>query len=163
MKFGKPMILITLLVLILILSSNITVHAGEEKEGGILSKRFLKILGDIALYVGLSLNGFYLFSRAAVRSRASLMPARAILNFHIISNLLLESAVLIHAVGFIDKAGSIEYASVIIILLLTLSGFIMRVIGEKRAKLLSRLIHGQMILSIILIVFILLHVAYIKD
>ncbi|ALL00396.1 hypothetical protein Pyrde_0346 [Pyrodictium delaneyi] len=134
---------------------------GEYDE---YENEYAEAMGEIAFYLGLLLNlGFVAvrWARFVVNTPPGLQ--RLALELHMDGNIVLTIPALWHAYTFIDKAGPVEYAAVTLILVLTLSGIVMRYYRNRRARLIARMIHSQRILALLLLVLLLIHVAGVED
>jgi predicted membrane protein len=121
----------------------------EEWEGGF--KKLARDAGSIAYILGLVLNSVFVMVRRAGGG------GRELLNFHIVSNVVLAAVAMWHAAYFISEAGPLEYLIAILMFILIASGAVMRYLAHRRARLLSRMTHTQLAISIILAILIFIH------
>lgn len=121
---------------------------------------FAEALGKTAFYLGLLLNlGFVAVRRARFLVNVPPGLQRLALELHMDGNMVLTVPALCHGFTFIDKAGPVEYGAVALILLLAISGAVMRYYRNRRAKLVARMIHSQRALALLLLVLLLIHVS----
>ncbi|BES80503.1 hypothetical protein [Pyrodictium abyssi] len=114
----------------------------------------------MAFYLGLLLNLGFVAIRWA-RFVVSVPPGlqRLALELHMDGNMVLTISALWHGFTFMDRAGLGEYGAVALILLLAISGMVMRYYRSRRAKLVARMIHSQRTLAFLLLVLLLIHVS----
>ena len=159
-------ILIYMLVFLLVLMLSISLAYGDDEEGeegGLFGEDFANQLGSAAWIGGLFLNSVFVVINRARKIFRLRVPMRAILDFHIITNVLLGIAGIIHGYSYLKVAGPAEYVAVGLIFLLLATGLFLRYISSRNVKLLNRIVHGQLLLSIILAIVIGYHIAFIED
>jgi len=168
-QYGVALILLLVVVEFAAILVKPALADGDEveeywEEYGEYENEYAEAMGEIAFYLGLLLNlGFAAvrWARFVVNTPTGLQ--RLALELHMDSNIVLAIPALWHAYTFADKAGLVEYAVVVLILVLTLSGIVMRYYGSRRARLIARMIHSQRILALLLLVLLLIHVAGVED
>jgi len=117
-------------------------------------------LGSAAFYGGIFFSGGYVaFKYAATPLRVPPRLRRLALDVHGFGNLALAPLALIHGYLNIQYATVLEYAMAALIVFLTVSGLTLRYVRNRRLKLAARLVHGQRILALALLVLAVLHVA----
>ncbi len=166
MSLVKRDILIYMLVVFLILMLSISLAYGDdedEEEEGLFGEDVANQLGSAAWIGGLFLNSVFVVINRARKIFRLRVPMRAILDFHIITYVLLGIAGIIHGYSYLGVAGPAEYIAVGLILLLLTTGFFLRYVSSRKVRLLNRMVHGQLLLSIILAIVIGYHIAYIED
>jgi predicted membrane protein len=134
----------------------------EEEEAG---EDFAASAGSIAFTGGLVLNALFTIYNRARRLGLSIkaVPARYVLDLHIALNVALSILAFWHAFVFASRAGPVEYGAVGLIVLLLASGLVMRYVGYRRARLLSRMVHAQLVLSLVLVALLLIHVGSVGE
>ncbi len=132
---------------------------GREAEGG----EFAEASGVIAFYGALLFNAIYVPVNRLRRNAAIRVPGPLLLNIHIAVNLILAAFAFWHALNLSEAAGPVEYVSVALILYLLVSGFVMRFPARNKVKTLARLMHAQLIVSLILVVVLFIHVGVVSD
>ena len=165
MNKGLVLFLVFLLLFSLVMMVDYAVADGEEEhedegedfEGG----EFAESSGTIALYGAILFNALYIPVNRLRRKGAIQIPGSMFLNIHIAINLILGFFALWHAATLSPAAGPVEYLSVALIMYLIASGLVMRFPARTRAKTLARLMHAQLIVSIILVFLLAIHVSMI--
>jgi len=134
---------------------------GEEGEG---FEEFGKGLGVLAVALAFLFNLLYVFQKV-LRSAGIKVPIKNIwlLRFHIISNALLGLAGIYHGYLYLNRAGLVEYILVAFIMVIIVSGMILRYAKNRKLKIFAKLIHAQRLISIILIILVGIHMAIIED
>lgn len=163
--------LILLFLVAIILTSVIyNVYADEdedevedENEDSIFGEDTGKLYGSVAWVGGLFLNSVFVVVNRARKMFRLRIPFRYILDIHILTNIILGALGVIHGYSYMSRAGPAEYLAVSLIVILLISGLFLRYISSRNMKLLSRLVHGQLLLSIILALVLGYHVATIED
>ena len=138
----------------------------ELEEVGKEGEDIATSAGSIAFTGGLVLNTlFTIYNRARKLGFKSLrsLPAKHILDLHIATNVALALLAFWHGYMLSYSAGPVEYASVGLIALLLLSGLIMRFVGDKKARLVSRMVHAQLALSLVLVALLFIHVSSVGE
>ena len=142
----------------------------EENEGG--SRSFAINLGWISIASGLLGNiPFLLHKRVKKYSVAKLGGGHqvtrelaaehsTILTFHLALNMIGFSAGMTHGLFFVSRLDAISLSLAIMMTALTSSGIILRFSRSINLKLATRMIHGQTILSGILVFLVILHVIF---
>ncbi len=156
-------VLLILSILIMVISVVSTYSNGDEEEDEYFGEDLAKSFGSLAWGGGLLLNILFVVVNRSRKIFKLKIPIKLILNIHIATNILLAFLAILHGYAFIEAAGPIEYLSILLIIVLLVSGILLRYTSTRDLKLLNRLIHGQLILSIILALVIGLHVIYIED
>ena len=125
-------------------------------------------MGSIAFYSGLVLIPvFILYKHLAFRLRNPTSTVltrfyRHVLNLHILTSFLLGLLSILHGVLLLEEAGLVEYLAVATIVIILASGLTLIYTKNKRLKLYARAIHMQRLLSAILLVLLVLHIAFIE-
>ena len=150
-----------LLAIILVLASPIAALA-EEDEGG---EDAAKGLGWIAVWTGtIATTTLMLYKR--VRSlpisssitRELSIYYKPLLSFHILLNMIGFTAGLAHGYIFSRSMEPITLSLVIVMLFLTVSGVLLRYTSAKNLKIFNKLVHGQLIMTILVISLVVLHI-----
>jgi len=166
MSLDRREVLIYILIISLVLVFSISLVYGDEdweEEGGFLGEDFANQLGSLAWIGGLFLNSVFVVVNRARRVFRLRIPMKIVLDLHIITNVLLGIAAILHGYMYLRVAGPAEYIAVGLIILLLLTGLFLRYISSRNLRLLNRLVHGQLILSIILAIVVGYHIAFIED
>ncbi|MEM3916801.1 MAG: hypothetical protein QW572_07245 [Candidatus Nitrosocaldus sp.] len=139
--------------------------ASEEAED------IAKALGWMAIGIGVIANViFILYNRVrklsltylgssssnAIRSLAVMY--KPMLNMHIALNTIGYIAGMVHGLLFIRYLEPITLSLAIVMSVLMLSGLLLRYTSSRDVKIFNRLLHGQSILTIMLVLLIMLHV-----
>ncbi|MEM4285022.1 MAG: hypothetical protein QXS98_01615 [Candidatus Nitrosocaldus sp.] len=137
--------------------------ASEEAED------IAKALGWMAIGIGVIANVIfvlynrvrklsltYLGSSNAIRSLAVMY--KPMLNMHIALNTIGYIAGMVHGLLFIRYLEPITLSLAIVMSVLMLSGLLLRYTSSRDVKIFNRLLHGQSILTIMLVLLIMLHV-----
>lgn len=132
-----------------------------------------KSLGWASIGIGLLANvPFILYNRirkmpvniigqSVVREMALLY--KPILNFHIILNIISYILGSLHGIIFIEYLDPISLSLAIVINILVISGLLLRYTSSRDLKLFNKLMHGQVLLVLLLIVLIILHISTADD
>ncbi|MGD1838119.1 MAG: hypothetical protein ACPKPY_08695 [Nitrososphaeraceae archaeon] len=132
--------------------------------------QFLKLFGWIAIFIGLLANvPFILYikiKKLSVRkigssdpiTRDMLVVHKPVLNYHIVLNIIAFCIAMIHFLGFINRIDPVSISIALVIIVLTLSGFLLRFIKFRNVQFFTRIIHTQIIMLILLVVLIIIHI-----
>jgi len=134
-----------------------------DDEGGLLGEDLSNDLGNFAWIGGLITNSLFVFVNRFRKHYKVRIPFKTILDIHIILNIILGVSGIIHGYSYLSLARPIEYVSVGLIILLLASGLILRYSRSRNIKLFNRAIHGQLILSLVLLFVLGIHIATIED
>jgi hypothetical protein len=91
-------------------------------------------------------------------SKAGVSMYRPMLNFHIMLNSIGFFAGMSHGLMLLPGLDSISLSLALVMIFSMISGIILKFESDRNLKFFGRLVHGQVILSILLIVLITLHV-----
>ncbi|MDJ0269033.1 MAG: hypothetical protein NXY59_00490 [Aigarchaeota archaeon] len=158
---SKTQHLYLLLAIILMLTSP-TAALAEEDEG---EEDAAKGLGWIAVWTGtIATTSLMLYKR--VRSlpisdstvRELSIFYKPLLSFHILLNTTGFTAGLAHGYIFSRSMEPITLSLVIVMLFLTVSGILLRYTSARNLKIFNKLIHGQLIMTILAISLVVLHI-----
>ena len=140
-------------------------EAGEEygeegeREGGEVAES----AGSLAFTLGLLANmGFVGYKWAKLHAKIK-GSYRHVLNTHILLNILLGGLAIYHGYSLREAAGPVEYASVAAIIIILLSGLLLRYAKNRHLKWFARHIHVQRALALLLLILVVIHVATIGD
>ncbi len=137
---------------------------GDEEEEEWEEDDFAEGLGEVAWNLGLALNLAFVAVRWSRRYLA--FPPRFLklaLEVHMYGNVALAVPALYHGYAFLDKAGPVEYAIGVIIVVLIASGLLLRYARYRGLRRVMKLIHSQRALSLLLLVLLLIHTAVAED
>jgi len=115
-------------------------------------------LGSLAWTLGLLLNTLFVAVNRARKILRLRLRFKTVLDIHIASNIILGSMAILHGLIFISSASLLEYILVILIAILLASGTAMRFVMNRDVRLLNRLVHTQLLLSIIIAILIYIHI-----
>ncbi len=132
-----------------------------EEQGEEWGEEVPEVAGSIAFYGGLALNTFFVAVRWASSVGAPVPPGvrRLAMELHMDGNIALAVPAYLHGYTMLGRATLLEYAIGALITILLVSGVTMRYFKSRRAKLVARMIHGQRVLALLLLVLLVLHVA----
>ena len=88
---------------------------------------------------------------------------KPILNFHIMMNSIGYGLGMLHGLLFSEHLESIALSLAIVMTVLMASGLMLKYTSSRSTKIFNRLLHGQFILVILLIVLVVLHVLTADD
>ena len=88
---------------------------------------------------------------------------KPILNFHIMMNSIGYGVGMFHGFMFSEHLDSIALSLAIVMTILMISGLLLKYTSSRHTKIFNRLLHGQFILVILLIVLVVLHVLTADD
>lgn len=150
------------IILLVILLASGAVHANGD-EGGLFGEDGAESLGSLSWNLGLILNTVFVAVNRARKMFRLRLPFEPILNLHISTNIVLGIAGVIHGYAFLSYARPLEYLTVLLILLLIISGIVLRIVRTRDLRLLNRLVHTQLSLAILLVAAVWLHTVTIED
>ncbi|MFN4336692.1 MAG: hypothetical protein ACK4FV_03795 [Candidatus Nitrosocaldus sp.] len=132
-----------------------------------------KALGWMAIVIGIIANIIFIlynrirkFSAAYLGSdttRSLALMYKPMLNMHITLNVIGYIAGMVHGLLFIRYLEPITLSLAIIMTVLVISGLLLRYTSSSNMKIFNRLLHGQAILTIMLVLLIILHVVSADD
>ena len=96
-------------------------------------------------------------------SRTLALAYKPMLNMHIMLNVIGYIAGMAHGLLLIRYLEPISLSLAIVMSVLIASGIMLRYSSSRNAKLFNRLLHGQALLTLMLIILILLHIATAED
>ena len=121
-------------------------------------------LGEAAAWLaGFASVQYFVVRRAITMLRGSLEPrllarlSRLSLDAHSYGNLAAFALGFLHGYPVLSIASPLEYSMIALAVVLTASGITMRYLRSRRAKLVARMVHGQRVLALILLVLVLIH------
>lgn len=132
----------------------------------------MKLFGWIAVFIGILANlPFILYVKVkkfSIRkigasdtiTRDMLIVHKPVLNYHMSLNLIAFSIAIIHSLGFINRVDPVSISLAIVIFILTLSGLLLRFLKFRNLQIFTKIIHTQIIMSILLIALILTHLLF---
>ena len=156
--------LIVLFLIVLGAAVSKTVWANGDEEEGEEEGEFAEGLGEVAWNLGLALNLAFVAVRWSRRYLA--FPPQFLklaLDVHMYGNVALAVPALLHGYVFLDKAGPVEYATGLIIVVLIASGLVLRYARYRGLRRAMKLIHSQRALSLLLLALLLIHTAVAED
>ncbi len=157
-------LLVLLLIVVGVAASKAVWANGEEEEEEGEEDEFAKELGEAAWNLGLALNLAFVAVRWSRRYLA--FPPQFLklaLDVHMYGNVALAVPALYHGYTFLGKAGPLEYAIGVIIVVLIASGLVLRYAKYRGLRRAMKLIHSQRALSLMLLVLLLIHTAVAED
>lgn len=170
MRFAVLLVLV-LIVLLMVSGLSQVVYSDEdggdrgegEAEGG-----FAKSLGSFTWGIApVLILGFVVYKYAFLyQSKLGIrLPVkyRYVLDLHIYTSIALGLTGLIHGYLFMNRATVLEYAIGGVILLLLVTGVLLRWSRNRRVKTFARLLHAQRLLAIILFILVAIHVGIAED
>lgn len=132
-----------------------------------------KAFGWMAIGIGSIANVTLILYNRIRRSSASYLSSdttrllaliyEPMLNMHITLNIIGYIAGMVHGLLFIRYLEPIPLSLAIIMTVLVISGLLLRFISSRNMKMFNRLLHGQAILTIMLVLLIVLHVTSADD
>ena len=159
---------ITLLLLLLLIATQPALADDGEEEVG-------KDLGWLAIGAGVIATLPFNLYNLVRRNITRLMPNageiarrissiyRPILHFHIAVNSLGALAAFAHGYVFLGYVDGISLALVIVISVVMFSGYLLLLASNKYSKIFNKLVHTQVIITILLILLTILHVITVED
>ena len=151
---------LALLLLVLGVTAGVAVADGGEWEGGELAEE----LGEYAWSLGLALNLAFVgvwWSRRYLAFPPWFL--RAVLGTHMYGNIAVSVPAFYHGYALLGRAGILEYAVGAVMLVLLVSGVVLRYARHRGVRRALNLVHSQRILSLVLLVLLLLHTAVAED
>ena len=139
-------------------------YEGEEEEEDEYEAN--ESLGSIGFYGGVLATLVYVAPKYARQLLGLRLPPRVYrytLDLHAAGNMAAAVAALTHGYLNIRYATPLEYAMAVLIVLLVVTGLVMRYAENRKAKLVARLVHGQRVFALTLLVLALLHQALMED
>lgn len=136
----------------------------EHKDGSAQTLGWISIgTGIVAnlLFVGFNAIKKFPLLKVGVDgeiSKAGVSMYKSMLNFHIMLNSIGFFAGMSHGLMLLHGLDSISLSLAIVMVFSMISGIILKFESDRNLKFFGRLVHGQVILSILLIVLITLHV-----
>lgn len=91
-------------------------------------------------------------------SKMGIAMYKPMLNFHILLNSIGFFAGMSHGLMLLGGLDSISLSLAIVMTVSMISGIILKIISDRHLKFFARLVHGQAILSILLVSLVVLHV-----
>ncbi len=88
---------------------------------------------------------------------------RHVLDLHIYSSIVLGLMALAHGFMLIERARLLEYVIGVVIVVMLVTGALLRWSRDRRVKMFARLIHAQRILALALLVLVAIHTATMED
>jgi len=151
--FDKMMLFLFLLI------SIIAPFAGEGHA--------INALGSSAVAVGLIANiGFMLYNRLRMFSKNLFhgeivkqlqLMYKPLLNAHIMLNMLGYFAGMTHGLLYVRHLEPISISLVFVMNVLMASGFLLRYTSARDVRIFNKLLHSQLILSVMLVMLVILH------
>lgn len=83
---------------------------------------------------------------------------KPILNFHIMLNSIGYFSGLVHGLMLIRGLDAISFSLVLVMTVSMISGIILKYVSDKDLKIFGRLVHGQFVLSALMVTLVILHV-----
>lgn len=157
--------LLSLLLLVLLLPSvqDIAYGNGDEYyEYDEDENEFAESLGEVAWNLGPILVLAFVAYKYSLPYHAKMglrLPVRYrhVLDLHIYSSIVLGLAALAHGYLLIEEATILEYTIGSIIVIMIVTGSLLRWSKNRRVKMYARLIHTQRLLAIILLILVAIH------
>lgn len=141
--------------------------SSEEGEDAV------KELGWIAIGIGVIANViFILYNRIRKVSitylssdiaRSLALMYKPMLNMHIILNIIGYVVGMVHGLSFLRHLDPISLSLAVVMSVLVISGLLLRYESSRNAKIFNNLLHGQAILTVMLIMLIMLHIGTADD
>jgi Flp pilus assembly protein TadB len=135
----------------------------EDEFGEEALEETAEAAGSAAFALGVLANASfvaYKWLRLHVRIRGSY---RSVLNVHIFLNVLLGLLALYHGYYLRSAAGPVEYASILVVLVILASGLLLRYSKDRRLKWFARQLHIQRLLALVLLAVVLIHIYTVED
>jgi len=155
------------MLLLIAIATFIPISASAESEH---SEGSAQTLGWVSIGTGIVANLLFVSFNAIKKfpilkvgigseiSKAGVSMYKPMLNFHIMLNTIGFFAGVSHGLMLLRGLDSISLSLAIIMIFSMISGIILKFESDRNLKFFGRLVHGQVILSILLIVLITLHV-----
>ena len=130
-----------------------------------------KALGWLSIGIGIIANVIFIaYNRLRKVSIISINTSRTLalaykpmLNMHIMLNVIGYISGMAHGLILIRYLDPISLSLAIVMSILIASGVMLRYTSSRNAKIFNRLLHGQALLTFMLIMLIILHIATVED
>jgi len=155
---------ITFLIVIALLIPNSAFADSEHYDGPAQKLGWVSIgTGIVANLLFVGFNAFKKFPLLKVGfgneiSKTSVSLYKPMLNFHIMLNSIGFFAGVSHGLMLLDGLDSISLSLAIVMIFSMISGIILKFESDRHLKFFGRLVHGQVILSILLIALVAMHI-----
>ncbi len=143
-----------------------TAYADEGYEGA-------ESLGWASVGIGLLANvPFVIYNRirkipASIIGQSTIRELALIykpmLTFHITLNVIGYTVGALHGILLIEYLDSISLSLAIVMSVLVTSGILLRYTSSRNLKIFNRLMHGQALLALLLVILVVLHIATAED
>lgn len=139
----------------------------DEGEGAVKALGWLSIgvgvLGNIPFVIYNRVRKISVTHLGSELARSLALMYKPVLNMHVILNIIGYIAGMTHGLLLVRYLDPISLSLAIVMSVLMASGLMLRYTSSRNVKIFNRLLHGQALLALLLIVLIGLHVATAED